>query len=822
MAPADVLPPKKQAVVERLTRRMESYRRHQNDCIPRFNHSFNGVVKQNLQDTLLLKQRFLENKAKRGLKKSDKKPQENAIPKFTTKRSASEEVEINSDNLGEAPPNKSQQSAQKQNDNLTKFSVEIVQQLDFTSNASNSQISSNVPVKSLNASVKSDVPQSPKPPTPRNPDIVECKREPENVDFVDLEQCAAAVEKDAAGGSSFPGFTDFICDDTSDAIITSDAFNDLISEISDFNPEFMKDFDFDGGDIKPQITEEQQKPENIGKPQQSNVRSLPSCPTKLNFNPNVEFKAELSPAAQTLKQMAEQHQHKTQMNLNYNPSRPSPKPYDFQFAAGNDFSPNSNTTSNPGSFKQNIASPPCSLSFNTDAIKQEVFSNQNSPLGFSPGRNIPSPQHVRLNSGYKPQFSFGSPAGSGGSGFANSRPQPQQPCVGQQSSPQQQKSQQPPSRPPSSGASNQFSNPNVPVNQNQQMQGSPQVQVTMANLNGEMKSGNMTLGAQGVFLSGNQPSFCPATQAQTINFTQQSLRQRAPTKPAHPAGIRGPHPQVMDVMGSHPGSQQMGTRPDYSKGIPPGLRFQTRMLPLQPMPPSGPMMRSSQVPFIGNQNMGNMHHPRHHPYNSGKPRHILAPHSTDNLPNWRPLMTQQQRPPYLQNPGVTFSSSDAPLSAGQLQHPSMSIHQQNLGLHQVNPTMSLRVQMSQNMSSGGVFTSSNARQHQVGHRHPTLTSSSFPSGNVNSSYSSSPYSEQPQQQASPQQQTQHQHQQHQQQQHQQQQAQQHAAFQQSSLPSDFSLDFLEQFPTGDNSNFTEQEFLSSFESSAPFNFQDIL
>lgn len=80
MAPADVLPPKKQAVVDRLRRRIESYRRHQTDCIPRFDHTFNGVVEQNLQDTLLLKQRFIESKSKsRGLKKSEKKPPENPI-----------------------------------------------------------------------------------------------------------------------------------------------------------------------------------------------------------------------------------------------------------------------------------------------------------------------------------------------------------------------------------------------------------------------------------------------------------------------------------------------------------------------------------------------------------------------------------------------------------------------------------------------------------------------------------------------------------------------------------------------------------------------
>ncbi|GLH08795.1 Neurogenic protein mastermind [Gryllus bimaculatus] len=69
----DVLPPKRQAVVDRLRRRIESYRRRQSDCIPRFDQSFNGLCEQNIQETLVLKQRFLETKTKRAAKKADKK-----------------------------------------------------------------------------------------------------------------------------------------------------------------------------------------------------------------------------------------------------------------------------------------------------------------------------------------------------------------------------------------------------------------------------------------------------------------------------------------------------------------------------------------------------------------------------------------------------------------------------------------------------------------------------------------------------------------------------------------------------------------------------
>ena len=72
----EVLTPRKQAVVDRLRRRIENYRRRQTDFMPRFDQTFNGLCEQNIQETLLLKQKFLENKAKRTAKKQDKKQSE--------------------------------------------------------------------------------------------------------------------------------------------------------------------------------------------------------------------------------------------------------------------------------------------------------------------------------------------------------------------------------------------------------------------------------------------------------------------------------------------------------------------------------------------------------------------------------------------------------------------------------------------------------------------------------------------------------------------------------------------------------------------------
>ncbi len=65
--------PKGQAVVDRLRRRLEKYRNRHEESSPRFEHTIHGLNEQQKQETLLLRQRFLESKAKKSAKKSDKK-----------------------------------------------------------------------------------------------------------------------------------------------------------------------------------------------------------------------------------------------------------------------------------------------------------------------------------------------------------------------------------------------------------------------------------------------------------------------------------------------------------------------------------------------------------------------------------------------------------------------------------------------------------------------------------------------------------------------------------------------------------------------------
>lgn len=67
------LNPKRQAVFDRLKKRVNLYRKRQNESIPRFEQTFNGICEQQSVETNVLQKRFVESKAKRVAKKADKK-----------------------------------------------------------------------------------------------------------------------------------------------------------------------------------------------------------------------------------------------------------------------------------------------------------------------------------------------------------------------------------------------------------------------------------------------------------------------------------------------------------------------------------------------------------------------------------------------------------------------------------------------------------------------------------------------------------------------------------------------------------------------------
>ncbi|XP_078051979.1 neurogenic protein mastermind isoform X3 [Augochlora pura] len=1086
----EVLTPKRQAVVDRLRRRIENYRRRQTDCIPRFDQSFNGLCEQNIQDTLVLKQRFLESKAKRQAKKTDKKQSDPVglssihVQKFV-KRTA-EELEPAGGGSGDGgfgePPVKLQcTQAQHQhqqgpgggggggphhghgqhppgnganstgpthagggnagggggggNEGLTKFSVEIVQQLEFTTSAANSQaqqISTNVTVKALtNASVKSDLlnassspksgPDTPASATSRSQtgnngsggpgpgsgattgpgaggggigcvdigNLVECKQEPDN-EFVDLEQCAAALEKDAAAnGGGFPGFSDFMGDDTGDEIITSDAFKDLISEISDFHPEFMKDFDFEdkipvealannaavaaaaaaaannnnnnnsiatnNGQIKIEDDKDAIHQQHANTNSNSvnngtannNGSSLPAnsspgglgsaqySPARLPYS-GLDFKSEMSPAAQTLKQMAEQHQHKSQqLGLGgFNPGAAAAaaaargptarSPYaEFpQFGGTSDYLGSPGSTGPPGGQAQATTGTGSYHKNNGTAGFQSQQTNDmfvGSQTQFAQGladmkRPQPAtggkPSMLGPTGGYKQQYSpYGGSPGSMPNHGSPGYPLP--PRGSQGAGPNQTGSQAPftsstPPRPPSgSGTSSlqinqaqqlHINNPGhqIQVSAGQHMQLTGDLKVSVAAQQGMYFTQQQTPNQSGP--GGQNDTYCSVSQSQTINFTQQSLRRTAAGGVPQPAGAAGPrsHPQQVppnqvdqhqhakiiqqqqQLMRAQQVMQQQqhmaggmgGVRPpppEYKAaaqaqmmhagiGMGQQARFPNtgpmRRVTQQPMPPSGPMMRPQMAQqqqqqalhaaggnmYMGGGGMaaiGGMHqmhqrlgYPRTN--NQRPPNVSVGP--PDGLGNsiagrgaqqeWRHVLMQQQgfqtqmRSQFNQQGhqgGFGMGGTGGmQMNAAQMQHQqlirsqsggiagsgmgnttqmqqllSQQHQQQTLAMQQSNNQMSLQMQMTQSSSVNSVSstgTGSPLHPHQqYGAGSPGVRSL-------------------PQQQH----------------------AQPSVTTTDPSVAAaDFSLEFLENLPTGDTSNFSAQELLNSLDSTASFNL-DIL
>ncbi|KAK5649778.1 hypothetical protein RI129_000807 [Pyrocoelia pectoralis] len=999
--------------------------------MPRFDQTFTGLCEQNLQDTLQLKQRYLDTKNKRTPKSKDKKQQDSTglqssvhVQQKFLKR-PSEDHESGVPNDGFEPPVKLQCTTQHgtahQPEGLTKFSVEIVQQLEFTTSAANSQpqqISTNVTVKALtNASVKSDVssPKSSNPSTPASNirpssgvgnsvdigTLVECvKQEPDN-DFADLDQCAAALEKDAAvnGGSAFGSFPDLIGEDPDDEIITSDAFKDLISDISNY-PEFMKDFDFDetktetcliinglkvedSKELTQNVLDNTKNSQNTHSPLLQNQNYSPPIfegqgnisKSRMAYS-NIDFgKNELSPAAQTLKQMAEQHQHKNQMGLSFNPNTRVPNsrsPYpDFQFQ-GDYGSPTSNPSyksspnfSQPEIIKQEMIYP--GNEFDMKRKGPGIYKQQYSPYGSPSASSHGSPGYLPRNSGGggstpgSGAFGGGTPPrpssghGGNGSGTTLQINQAQQLHISQQgqghsiqvsagqhlqlsgdikgnvSIATQQgmyfnqqaasNAQQASSSQPQNASSNTQQNPvnqqagSGLQNQTNQSQNVQQPGVHLPNsqlsnaqnpnqgpygnisdLHGSSLSGNgpgvgmMGAGGMGgsgviplssghgVGMGGNQHQnaigdMYSMTQTQTINFTQQSLRQRVNGPNGIPSSM-GPSAQMASnglmagnvpmgaagQMGNTMGPRHMAPQtldqqkllqqqqqqqmlraqqalmqqqmvrpppPDYktSAGMMQGMqpRYPTaapssRRMP-QPMPPSGPMMRSHNMYVMQQQHMSaRTMYPR-------QQSPIVGPESIPQhgSAEWRHLiMSQQQnanfnsqmRPNFHQGSGYSMNTGNMQMTG--LQHQQMRTQgmisgglggqsmSQNQGLGQnpiqmnnINQQMLSHMQQQQalmqqqssnqmsltNMSmqqSQSLSVSNQALQHQQLNNHQQLMNN--PSNN-NQSSSLSNFNPQ---------------------------------------AADFNLDFLENLPTTDSSAFTEQELLNSFDSDPGFNLQDIL
>ncbi|XP_055694053.1 neurogenic protein mastermind isoform X2 [Lutzomyia longipalpis] len=596
----------------------------------------------------------------------------------------SDDVEAGPDNF--EPPVKLQHNG---SENLTKFSVEIVQQLEFTTSAANSQpqqISTNVTVKALtNTSVKSDgglstggsagggsangTAQQPQqaaqtngstnggtaqksPAAPQMHDLgnlVECKQEPDH-DFADLEQCAAALEKDAAANGHFPGLSDLIGDDTNDE---SDTFKELISDLSDFHSELL-DFEekphveikTEEGAIKSEALQHSlmdggmMKGNGAGSPMSqfpgaafSDNQSMGKRSFGGGAGGNGGAMSELSPAAQTLKHMAEQHQHKNAMGMGFprpgqgqgaqgggggggvgaNGGQPRPNYTDAfgPFGAG-DFigGPQGNFHKNgpPGTTPGTYPSP--------DMVKQEMMYAQNefdlkrmAQMPQQPGKmGSGGPGGGYKQPGQQQQYSpYGSPGsisnhGSPGPGFMGG------PRGGPNQGPQNTGPPRPPSGP--GGAGPQGPQGTLQMKQTQQLHISQQgpgghgIQVSAGqhlHLSGDLKNSNVSVAAQqGVYFNQQaqqQPTQPPQSQApassasgpgapqapqqntqglssdsytvsqsQTINFTQQSMRQRQQQSVGGNMGGNGGAGGGIQTMAGGAGSMTNPNMPVHGNG----------------------------------------------------------------------------------------------------------------------------------------------------------------------------------------------------------------------------------------------------------------
>ncbi|KAK1119801.1 hypothetical protein K0M31_012879 [Melipona bicolor] len=400
--------------------------------------------------------------------------------------------------------------------------------------------------------------------------------------------------------------------------------------------------------------------------------------------------------------------------------------------------------------------------------------------------------------------------------------------------------------------------------------------------------------------AGQTDTYCSVSQSQTINFTQQSLRQRAAaaaasgvSQPAAATAARN-HPQQVppnqvdqhqhakilqqqQLMRAQQVMQQQqhmaggmgGVRPpppEYKAaqaqmmhagiGMGQQARFPNagpmRRVTQQPMPPSGPMMRPQMAQqqqqqalhaaggnmYMGGGGMtaiGGMHqmhqrlgYPRTN--NQRPPNVSVGP--PDGLGNsiagrgaqqeWRHVLMQQQgfqaqmRSQFNQQGhqgGFGMGGAGGmQMNAAQMQHQqlirsqsggitgsgmanttqmqqllSQQHQQQTLAMQQSNNQMSLQMQMSQSSSVNSV--------NSTGTGSPLHPHQQYGAGS-------------PGVRSLPQQQQQH--------------AQPPATTTDPSVAAaDFSLEFLENLPTGDTSNFSAQELLNSLDSTAGFNL-DIL
>lgn len=450
----------KLAGVDRLARRMTHYRQRHTDSSPRFDQSFSGACEQQTIETTVLQKRFLENKAKKSVKKNEKRQADTALGTNLQSNAHAVSVDDGIPSMSlhanafqlfvghfrrQQAPQQQTKCLKRSNDSTDnsdaceplskiphakngephKFSVDVGQHLEFPASTSSSQPG----VKSTSARTDGQAVHVPSasicdspsqcadigsnkslsvtsPMSHHSLDLnstVQCKQEPDLADFADLEQCAAALEKDAVVNGHFPGLGILMGN-------TANYEHDTLKElINDLNESDFLDFEEKPPSIDIKIEDgtcgqSHQHPIHIkinesgGRPEgqykhtysEGQLNAMHMKQPQMIISPHIYNTSngankvpmcELSPA-QTLKHMAEQHQQKTSigmqfsrsplssnppkqvpMNRTVSPSGGMPFGHEYQRLSAPEYIPNQNQ------FNKMLAGP------HFDVTKQEMMYN---------------------------------------------------------------------------------------------------------------------------------------------------------------------------------------------------------------------------------------------------------------------------------------------------------------------------------------------------------------------------------------------------------------------------------------------------------------
>ncbi|KAK3100381.1 hypothetical protein FSP39_019054 [Pinctada imbricata] len=302
----DFAPPKRKDVFDRLRRRLELYRRHRNCGSSRYDNAINTIYEQQQKDTIIQRQRWLDSKAKKASKQKPKDTtatnhggvERNLVVTQKLKR----KIDGVHSESGETPEDSEPSAAKSQvNNNTTGFnvSVHIEQQKNNTTNV-NVNVRTTVETSAENSSnVEATT-------------SVECKREPQE-EHSDSESASAADILPAADLDAILASIQTDKDSPSD--------EQLLEELRRFEQIYQSKFSDDSNNSNDatmysgmtSTSPGLQKPVPSGFEPSSPFDGSQNFPVRsppvTDYRGTPSSIAETGPAAQTLKQMAAQHQN---------------------------------------------------------------------------------------------------------------------------------------------------------------------------------------------------------------------------------------------------------------------------------------------------------------------------------------------------------------------------------------------------------------------------------------------------------------------------------------------------------------------------------